>query len=208
MTDPSAKAKQRKRTILMTALGVASGVIVSLEIEYSSSFLFETGALSPGLVFGAIFALYLICTKRIGPLEGLGLMVLFTASWMIAYELSAILYIPVLKVMYVTQVPQWLLYPLFSFVLGSVAGLITSALFVLSLFASFGYFRNPRLGAATVFVGALIAGALASLSYNYADKNPFIGFPIWQGVFAYCFAWALTGDDQSRGGLTNPGDRP
>jgi hypothetical protein len=179
---------------LLTALGVGSGVISSIVLE-NYSFPFEVRESSPGLTFGAIFALYLIVTRRASPLKGLGMIIAFTASWRISFELAFELLHPIGTL--VQHVPSGIQDLLGFFMIGSIAGFVKSGLLVLSLIALFGFFRTSRLRAITVAVGSLTAGGLVQLMQEL--DTWLVLWPFWYGAFAYCFSLALIEADE-RGG--------
>lgn len=165
-----------RRVVVMTALGLASGILVSF--SYNLEQLWREA--SVGYVFGLVMAAYLFHLGLARPLKAVAFVGLVTLSWMAA-ERAAI------EIFGRLPGPDEFL-SLKGLITGIAAGLFGALLLVLSGALLFSFFRGRGLGVATVLTGG-VAGALLTL-IDLTDSG-LVLFAPWQAAAAFCLALAL-----------------
>ena len=171
-----ADAWKDRRVIVMTALGVLSGVLCTY--SYELSVLWQEA--SVGLIFGVIIGAYLFHIGRATPFRAAAFAVLSLASWMVAERFAIKVFGDFSST---NELGSWQ-----GLATGVSAGLLGALLLVLSILVLFPFFRRPGLCLATILVGGATGALLA-----FADvvETLFALFPPWQGAFALCFALGL-----------------
>ncbi len=170
---PLGAALKDRRVVVMTVLGLASGILCSFVYEILPLW----RELSVGVSFGILIGAYLFHLSLTGPVRAVTFAVLTVLSCLAA-ERAAIEIFDSLG-----NTNDFLSWP--GLVTGISAGLIGAGLLVLSIMALCPFFRQPRLAIATVLVGGA-TGALLTLT-DVTDGG-LVLFPIWQAAVAFCFA--------------------
>lgn len=166
-------ALRDRRVIVMTGLGIVSGVVGSYAYNLDDTW----RELSVGLVFGLMIGAYLFVVGLATPVRAAAFALASLASWMAAERFAIWLFgvLPGDDEFFGWQ----------GLVTGMSAGLLGAALLVIAMSALFAFFRRPGLCLATALAGGA-TGALFPL-LGIADSG-LVLFPPWQGAFALCFA--------------------
>lgn len=164
------------RVVIMSALGFASGLLVS----FSHALEGVWREMSVGYVFGIVIAVYLFRLGLARPLKAVAFAALATLSWMAAERVAIAIF---------GRLPgEDVFFTLKGLIAGVAGGLLGAFLLMLAGALLFSFYRRPGLGVATVVTGG-VAGALLTL-IDLADST-LVLFPPWQAAIGFCLALGL-----------------
>lgn len=175
--DLATAFKRDRPVLVMTALGLASGIVGSFTYQLEPLW----RELSVGLLFGVVVAAYLWRLGLAGPLRTSVFIALAVLAWLAA-ERAAI------EIFNALPGAGTEFFSLKGLVSGIAAGLLGAFLLMLAGALLFPFYRRPGLGLATVATGGA-AGVLLTL-LDLADSG-LVLFPPWQAAVAFCLGRGL-----------------